>query len=394
MFETLNQASPDKILNLIKLYRDDPRASKIDLGVGVYRDETGATPVLKAVREAERRLYDSQTTKAYVAPVGDAEFNAAMVQLTLDDSVSLDRVCALQAPGGTGSLRALADLLYQANPKAKVWLSQPTWANHFAIFKAAGLQTATYPYFDATSKGVDFANMAATLRTLGSDDVVVLHGCCHNPSGADLSTEQWDEISDIAVERGFMPLIDLAYLGFGNGLQEDAYGVRRLAANLAELMLAVSCSKNFGLYRERVGCAILVAKNAEQAAISLSQLQSVTRSNYSMPPDHGGAVVKIILQDPTLTASWQEELTAMRNRMLNLRQALTAELKRKSNSSDFDFIAQHRGMFSLLGIRTPQVQVLRQDHAVYMTDDSRINIAGLRENQIEQLADILLSINT
>lgn len=392
MLETLNKASPDKILALMKWYRDDPRDQKIDLGVGIYRDETGATPVLKAVREAEKRLYDTQNTKAYVAPAGDAEFNTAMLDLVLGDTVDRERLCAAQAPGGTGALRVLADLLAQASPGAQVWLSDPTWANHPGIFQAAGFETRTYPYFDSASKSVDFAAMAATLRQLGPNDIVVLHGCCHNPCGADLSPEQWDEITDIAVERGFFPFVDLAYLGLGNGLEEDTYGVRRLAGRVAEMVVAVSCSKNFGLYRERVGCAMLMGRDADQAATALTQLLRVTRSNYSMPPDHGAALVKIILQDPELRASWESELAGMRNRMNNLRELLCAELKRKTNTGDFDFIAEHRGMFSLLGLSPQQVEALRESNAVYMTGDSRINIAGLRENQVEVFADALLAV--
>ena len=391
MFETLNEATPDKILKLIQIYRDDPRTHKIDLGVGVYRDEKGATPVLAAVREAEKRLYQSQDSKAYIGPAGDLGFNAAMTELVMADRVSADRLRAVQTPGGTGALRALADLLARTNPAARVWLSDPTWPNHKPIIRAAGFETQVYPYFDAASKGVDFDGMVATLRTLGPDDIVLLHGCCHNPCGADLSPAQWDEIADLALERGFFPWVDLAYLGFGDGLEEDAYGVRRLAGKVPEMVVAVSCSKNFGLYRDRVGCAILLANNATQADRAFGQFLNVTRSNYSMPPDHGAAVVRIILQDPQLAVRWRDELTTMRKRLLDLRQQLAAELKRKTNSADFDFVAQHRGMFSLLGLSSQRVAELRQHHAVYMVDDSRINIAGLRENQIEPFANALLS---
>lgn len=392
MFESLSLTPADGILAIMTAFRADTRPNKIDLGVGVYRDSSGNTPILASVREAEQRLHNTQTTKAYVGMAGDIEFNNAIADMIFAEHKPVDRLRMAQTPGGSGGLRALTDLLARANPTAKVWVSDPTWANHIPIIKASGFEISTYPYFDAPTGSIKFGEMCAALRKMSSNDIVVLHGCCHNPTGANLSNVQWDEVVSIAAERGFLPFIDFAYQGFGDGLDEDAYGARRMVQAVPEMVVAASCSKNFGLYRDRVGTSFVIAKSSAQADITGSQLLSVIRCNYSMPPDHGGAVVKIILQDAELKNQWHSELADMRNRMLGLRNSLATALSKKSGSDRFDFVAKHRGMFSLLGISAEQVQQLRDEHAIYMIGDSRMNIAGLSEESVERFADALVSV--
>jgi aromatic-amino-acid transaminase len=392
MFETLTLAPPDKILSLSVLYRNDPRTEKMDLGVGVYKDSEGRTLIMNAVREAEKRLYDSQTTKTYVGMGGDDGFNKGMLKLVFGEDADLSRMFACQTAGGSGALRTIADLLKKARPDATVWLSDPTWANHAPILTAGGLKTATYPYFDAATGGVRFDAMVEALKTIPAGDVVLLHGCCHNPTGANLTLEQWAVVADILVEKGLFPFVDLAYQGFGDGLEEDAASVRLLAAKVPEMAIATSCSKNFSVYRDRVGAVILMAPDAERAKIAGSQALIVTRVLYSMPPDHAAAAVRIILEDDALRANWKTELEQMRLRMLNLRTGFAEALRRQSNSSRFDFIAEHRGMFSRLGITEDQVNRLREDYGIYMVGDSRFNVAGLKEDRLEDLAKAVVSV--
>lgn len=392
MFETLTLAPPDKILSLSVLYRNDPRAEKMDLGVGVYKDSEGRTLIMNAVREAEKRLYDTQTTKTYVGMGGDDGFNKGMLKLVFGEDADLSRMFACQTAGGSGALRTIADLLKKAKPDATVWLSDPTWANHAPILTAGGLKTATYPYFDAATGGVKFDAMVEALKTIPAGDVVLLHGCCHNPTGANLTLDQWAVVADILVEKGLFPFVDLAYQGFGDGLEEDAASVRLLAAKVPEMAIATSCSKNFSVYRDRVGAVILVAPDAERAKIAGSQALIVTRVLYSMPPDHAAAAVRIILEDDALRANWKTELEEMRLRMLNLRTGFAEALRRQSNSSRFDFIAEHRGMFSRLGITEEQVNRLREEYGIYMVGDSRFNVAGLKEDRLEDLAKAVVSV--
>ncbi|MBN9073580.1 MAG: aspartate/tyrosine/aromatic aminotransferase [Rhizobiales bacterium] len=392
MFETLQPAAPDKILALIGLFRDDPRPGKIDLGVGVYKDPEGRTPIMRAVRAAEQRLYDEQTTKTYVGPAGDAAFNAAMIRLAFGDDADLSRLRAVQTPGGSGALRALAELLKRARPDATVWVSDPTWPNHVPILAAAGLKTATYPYFDARSGSVRFEEMLGALEKARRGDAVLLHGCCHNPTGANLAPDQWEVLADLLVEHELYPFVDIAYQGFGEGLEADAAGLRVLTERVPEMLIASSCSKNFSVYRDRVGAAMLLARTPAEADVALSQLLSVGRSLYSMPPDHGAAAVRIVLCDPGLRADWEGELDTMRERMIRLREKLAEALRRRSNSDRFDFIAGHRGMFSRLGLTVDQVRRLREEHAVYMVDDSRINVAGLPEDRLDDLAMAIVSV--
>lgn len=392
MFESLTLAPPDKILSLSVMYRNDPRAEKMDLGVGVYKDATGATTIMKAVREAEKRLYDGQTTKTYVGMGGDDGFNKGMIRLVFADSVSADRLFSCQTAGGSGALRTIAELLKKARPDTTVWLSDPTWANHAPIVHAAGLKTATYPYFDAATGSVRFEAMIEGLKSAKPGDTILLHGCCHNPTGANLTLDQWKIVAELLVERGLFPFVDLAYQGFGEGLDEDAASVRLLAGIVPEMAVASSCSKNFAVYRDRVGAVLLLGKDAEATKIAGSQALSVTRVLYSMPPDHGAAAVRIVLEDPALYEAWKTELEEMRSRMLNLRKGFAEALRQQSNSSRFDFIADHRGMFSRLGITEAQVDALREKFGIYMVGDSRFNVAGLKEDKLEDLAKAVVSV--
>jgi len=392
MFETLQPAPADKILALIGLYRADPRPGKVDLGVGVYKDRDGKTPVMRAVREAEKRLLQGQDTKTYLGLAGDTGFNAAMAKLAFGENADLSRIRAAQAPGGSGALRLVAELLKRTRTDATVWLSDPTWPNHMPVMRAAGLQIREYPYFDAASGAVRFKDMLAALRTAQSGDVVLLHGCCHNPTGANLDATQWTEIADLVVERGLLPFVDIAYQGFGEGLDADAAGLRVLATKVPEMVVASSCSKNFAVYRDRVGAAMILAKDGAQADVAMSQMLSAARALYSMPPDHGAAAVRIVLEDAGLRADWQAELEEMRLRMLRLRVAFAEALRRQSNSDRFDFVASHRGMFSRLGLSEAQVERLRTEHGVYMVGDSRINVAGLPEDGMDALAKAIVSV--
>ncbi|MBN9548630.1 MAG: aspartate/tyrosine/aromatic aminotransferase [Alphaproteobacteria bacterium] len=392
MFETLQPAPADKILALIGLYRNDPRPGKVDLGVGVYKDIDGKTPVMRAVREAEKRLLASQDTKTYLGLAGDTGFNAAMIKLAFGDKADHSRIRAAQAPGGSGALRLVAELLQRTRPGATVWLSDPTWPNHPPVMRAAGLQVRDYPYFDAASGSVRFDEMLAALKTANSGDVVLLHGCCHNPTGANLDATQWAKVADVLLERGLLPFVDIAYQGFGEGLDADAAGLRLLADSVPEMVVASSCSKNFAVYRDRVGAAMIMAKDGAQADVAMSQMLAAARALYSMPPDHGAAAVRMVLEDTDLRKDWETELEGMRLRMLRLRVALAEALRRQSNSDRFDFVASHRGMFSRLGLTEAQVERLRTEHAVYMVGDSRINVAGLPEGGMDDLAKAIVSV--
>ncbi|GHC69164.1 aromatic amino acid transaminase [Limoniibacter endophyticus] len=392
MFENLVMPAPDAILSLMASYRADPRTDKIDLGVGVYKDETGKTPVMRAVREAEKRLAAHQDTKTYLGLAGDVAFNAAMIDLVFGPNADKARLRAVQTPGGSGALRLLADLLNRAKPGATVWHSDPTWPNHIPILQSAQLKTQAYPYFDATTGSVRFEAMIEALMSANAGDIVLLHGCCHNPTGANLTIAQWTALADLLVEKNLFPFIDLAYQGFGDGLEEDAAGLRIVAGKVPELCVAASCSKNFGVYRDRVGAAIIMARDEAAATIAFTQMGAVARVLYSMPPDHGAAVVGIILTDADLSRIWREELDETRQRMLRLRTGLADELRKQSNSDRFDFIAEHRGMFSRLGLEKAQVERLREEHGIYIVGDSRFNVAGLPEGRLDVLAKAIVSV--
>lgn len=377
MLETLTAPAPDKIVALIGLFAADPRTDKLDLGIGVYKDAEGRTPVMRAVKAAEERLWREQTTKTYLSTLGDTSFVAAMRDLAFGDAVPAERIAGAQTPGGTGAIRQLAELIRRARPEARVWHSDPTWPNHPLILGHVGLKIATYRYYDAATGRVDFAAARADLAGAAAGDVVILHGCCHNPTGANLSLEEWKALTEDFAARGVIPFIDLAYQGFGDGLDADVAGLRHMVAALPESLVGSSCSKNFGLYRDRVGAAFVVAKDAAAAKIAEGNLGNLNRLNFSFPPDHGAKVVSIILSDPELRADWQAELEEMRLNMLDLRRQLAEALRRATNSDRFDYIAEHRGMFTQLGGTAEKVEALRKDHGIYMVGTGRINIAGL-----------------
>ena len=380
MFDALKPQVQDKILILMQMYRDDPRKDKIDLGVGVYKDATGLTPVMRAVKAAERRLWEVETTKTYTGLAGDPAFNAAMVRLILGADVP---AAAVATPGGTGAIRQGFELIRMAAPEAVVWLSNPTWPNHPSILNYLEMKTAEYRYFDAASGGLDVPGMLADLGRVAPGDVVLLHGCCHNPTGANPSAADWAAIADVLAARGAIPFVDLAYQGFGDGLEADAAATRMIAARFPEVLIAASCSKNFGIYRERTG--VLIALGGD-LGVTQGNLAYLNRQNFSFPPDHGARLVTMILADDSLRADWQAELEEVRLHMLTLRQDLADALRRATNSDRFDFVAAHRGMFSRLGLTETQVNRLRTEHGIYMVGDSRINIAGLNAATIPVLA--------
>ncbi len=390
MFETLKPQPQDKILALIQMFKDDPRPAKIDLGVGVYKDATGLTPVMRAVKAAERKLWEVEITKTYTGLAGEPAFNAAMVQMILGQGFT-ERAASVATPGGTGALRQAMELIRMAAPDATVWLSNPTWPNHPSILKYLGMNMAEYRYFDAATRGVDFAGLMEDLTAVKSGDAVLLHGCCHNPTGANLSAEQWAEVAKLLAARAAIPFIDLAYQGFGDGLDADAAATRMIAANFPEVLIAASCSKNFGIYRERTGILIALG-DISRRMVAQANLNYLNRQNYSFPPDHGARLVTMILEDATLRADWMAELEEMRHNMLGLRQLLADELRRATNSDRFDFVANHRGMFSRLGLTEAQVETLRRDHGIYMVSDSRINVAGLNARTVPILATAIASV--
>jgi aspartate/tyrosine/aromatic aminotransferase len=390
MLNALHAQPQDKILQLIQMYKDDPRDTKIDLGVGVYKDATGLTPVMRAVKAAEKQLWDSEKTKTYTGLAGEPAYAEAMQNLLLDGVVPADRLSAVATPGGTGAIRQALELIKLASPDATVWLSNPTWPNHPSIIKYLGMKMAEYRYFDSESRGVDFDGMMADLAAVKPGDVVLLHACCHNPTGANLTLPQWTAVADLLEKTGAIPFVDIAYQGFGDGLEADAAGMRLLAGRLPEVLIAASCSKNFGIYRERTGILIAISPKADMRAVVQGNLAFLNRQNFSFPPDHGARLVTMILNDPELRADWQAELEEVRLNMLTLRTELATELRRLSGSDRFGFLAQHRGMFSRLGATPEQVETLRRDHGIYMVGDSRMNIAGLNARTVPILAKAII----
>ena len=392
MFESLEPASADAILGLIGEHRADPRPEKIDLGVGVYRNVAGETPVMDVVKKAEHRLVGTQTSKAYIGTAGDPEFNAAMQELMFADAVSADRLSTIQTPGGSASLRVAAGLLLRANPDAVLWVSDPTWNNHTPLLGGAGLKLKTYPYYDAESNSIRFDEMLHALRGADSGDIVLLHACCHNPSGLDPSEEQWRAIADVIVERGLLPFVDMAYLGFAYDLETDAFAVRHLASRVPEMLVSTSCSKNFGLYRDRVGTLTMLAVDADRCGIVNSQANSFVRTMYSVPPDHGAAVVSIILNDPELRAEWVAELDGMRERLSGMGALLHDALQAKAPNHDFSHLLHSKGMFCFLGVTPEQVDRLKKDFGIYMVGSSRINVAGITPGNVDYLASSIAAV--
>lgn len=393
MFSHLPTPTLDPILSLSVAYRNDPRAEKVDLGIGVYRNSQGETPIMRSIAKAQDIVVATQTTKAYVGLAGCEEFNQSMVNLLLAGTSAMDRVAAIQTPGASGALRMLGDLMRIAQPETTIWITDPSYVNHKPVMEAAGLKVRYYAYFSRDTKQVDIARMLEDLAQAGPKDVVLLHGCCHNPTGADIDFAAWQEITKLAQKNGFIPFVDIAYQGFGDGLEEDAKGLRYMADNVEEMLITTSCSKNFGLYRERTGAAIVVGKNAQDVVNAKGKLLTLARSTYTMPPDHGAALVKTILQNQELTAIWKQELSEMQQRLLNLRKTLCNQLRNQHNTSQFDFIESHKGMFTVLGFTAEQMTQLREQYGIYGVGDGRINIAGLSEKHIPYVAEAIVNIS-
>lgn len=395
MFNTLETQTPDALLAVMQAFAADPSTDKLDLGVGVYRNSAGITPVMAAVRAGEQKLLAAQNSKVYVGAAGNRPFAAFIEELTLGaghPARTAGRVVTLQTPGGCGAVRLAAEIVNRTTKGARVLVSDPTWANHIPLLGGAGLVVDTYPYYEVSSGTVVFDAMVATIERLPRGNVVLLQASCHNPTGADLTSEQWEVLAELLERKGLVPLLDLAYQGLGVSLDADAAAIRMLAARLPEVLIAVSCSKNFGLYRERVGAVIAIAETQKAATIVMSHLQALARRMYSMPPDHGAAIVATIAADPALRQQWADELEAMRLRVQTLRNALAAALAQEFGSSRFDFIKGQRGMFSLLGLSPASVKQLAAEHHVYMAPDSRSNIAGLPEPQVERLAKAIRAV--
>ena len=390
MLGNLKPQAPDKILALMGEFKADPRQGKIDLGVGVYKDADGHTPIMRAVKAAEQRMLDTETTKTYSALSGEPDFQKAMAELILGPGYKPELTAVLATVGGTGAIRQALELARMANPDLRVFVSDPTWPNHISIMNFMGLPVQTYRYFDNATRSVDFEGMKADLAKVKKGDVVLLHGCCHNPTGANLTIGQWAEAADILEKTGATPLIDLAYQGFGDGLEEDAAGTRLIASRIPEVLIAASCSKNFGIYRERTGCLLAQCKDAATKDLAQGAMAFLNRQTYSFPPFHGAKIVATVLNTPELRADWMAELEEVRGGMLRLRQQLADELAQLSGSDRFAFIATHRGMFSRLGASPEVVQKLKDDFAIYMVGDSRLNIAGLNDATVPILARAII----
>lgn len=382
MFDALSRQPDDALLALIGLYRQDPRPGKVDLGVGVYRDEEGRTPVFRAVKAAERRLLDGQDSKSYLGLEGDTLYLDRLWDLVGGEAGTRVAAAGVQTPGGSGALRLAADLALRGGAK-RMWIGTPSWPNHAGIFGAAGLEIATYPFFDTATQTVLFDRMMSALDGAEAGDVALLHASCHNPTGAPLSAAQWAEIAAVLEKRGVLPLIDIAYQGFGRGLDEDAAGLRHVVSSVPESLVAVSSSKSFGLYRERTGAIFAVAASAEAADLARSNLMGLARTSYSMPPDHGAAVVRTILDDAALTRDWKDELDGMRARINGIRRALAAGLRGAWPA--LEAVERQEGMFSLLPLTEAEVLRLRSEHAIYMPTSGRVNIAGLRTAGVEDV---------
>ncbi len=393
MFETLTALPPDAILKLIAEHQNDPRENKVDLGVGVYRNEFGKTPVLCSVKKAEKHILDHQQSKSYTGSAGDQSFNDAIQELVFgEESIGNERITTLQTPGGSGSLRVAASLILRAGPDASVWVSDPTWNNHVPLLGGAGIRLKTYPYYDAQTGRLRIDDLLETLRQIPAGDIVLFHACCHNPTGVDPTQEQWQQIASIVAERRLVPFIDAAYLGLANGLETDAYPIRLMAKRSEEMIVSASCSKNFGLYRDRVGSLSFVSADAATRKIVYSQACQIVRTLYSVPPDHGAAAVNCILRDAQLRAEWTNELGEMCQRLKSVRKWLVDALRERVPGHDFSHIESANGMFSYLGISPEQVTRLKTDYGIYMEGMGRINVAGITEGNVDYLADSIAQV--
>ncbi|MAD92154.1 MAG: aromatic amino acid aminotransferase [Gammaproteobacteria bacterium] len=392
MFESLELLSTDAILGLIAEYKNDTRLEKIDLGVGVYRTMDGKTPVLNVVKKAEQMLVNDQESKVYIGTAGSANFNSEIQKLIFGEIDLNDRMVTIQAPGGSGSLRVAAEMILRASPSSSVWVSEPTWANHMPLLSSAGVSIKPYPYYDFEKHVIKFDEMLDTLRNASASDIVLLHACCHNPTGLDLSKDQWQLLTDIVIERDLIPFVDIAYQGFADGLDEDVYGIRHMTKFVSEMIVSSSCSKNFGLYRDRVGALSILAKDKDSKRIIDSQINNVVRTIYSVPPDHGAAVVSLILNNEKLRNEWILELAEMRERLKSMRIMLYELLLAKAPKYDFSHLVRATGMFCFLGVTEEQVKELKKDFGIYMVNSSRINIAGITPRNVNYLANSIIDV--
>jgi len=395
MFQSISTAPPDPILGLTEAFKKDTHTDKINLGVGVYQDASGTTPILDCVRQAEQRLLSEETTKSYLGIDGIPKYGQQVRELLWGDSheiVTGKRAVTAQTPGGTGALRVAADFIHSELPKARIWCSQPTWANHGNVFAAAGVATESYPYFDAPSNGLDLDSMLEALRNIPAGEVVLLHACCHNPTGIDPSPEQWKAIAEVIAQCELLPLVDFAYQGFGDGLNEDQQGLLTLCEHCKDLLICTSFSKNFGLYRERVGALTTVASDPDVAGSVLSQIKRCIRANYSNPPAHGAAIVSTILADAPLRQTWESELSEMRERVNGMRTLFVQTMQSLNVDHDFTFIEKQRGMFSFSGLSRLQVDELRNRHSIYVVGSGRVNVAGMTEANMPQLCEAIAAV--
>ncbi|HHF6221328.1 TPA: amino acid aminotransferase [Haemophilus influenzae] len=392
MFEHIKAAPADPILGLGEAFKSETRENKINLGIGVYKDAQGTTPIMRAVKEAEKRLFDKEKTKNYLTIDGIADYNEQTKALLFgkdSEVIKSNRARTVQSLGGTGALRIAAEFIKRQTKAQNVWISTPTWPNHNAIFNAVGMTIREYRYYDAERKALDWDHLLEDLSQASEGDVVLLHGCCHNPTGIDPTPEQWQELAALSAKNGWLPLFDFAYQGLANGLDEDAYGLRAFAANHKELLVASSFSKNFGLYNERVGAFTLVAENASTA---LTQVKSIIRTLYSNPASHGGATVATVLNDTQLRQEWENELTEMRERIKKMRHLFVQLLKEYSAEQDFSFIMEQNGMFSFSGLSPEQVDRLKEEFAIYAVRSGRINVAGITEDNIRYLCESIVKV--
>jgi len=389
MLDRLDQQPPDALLALIKLYEADPRPTKIDLGVGVYRTADGATPVFRSIKAAEKRLVEEQPTKAYLGPEGDMGFVRALMPHIFGDALPTDgRIDGMQTPGGTGAVRLAVALAAKAGVQ-KIWMGTPSWPNHAQILADCGMEMGTFNHA-ASNGSADMAALREVIANAGKDDAVLLHGACHNPTGVDYTNQEWDEIAALLKDSGILPIVDLAYQGLGDGMEEDAYGVRAVISAVPEALVAYSCDKNFGLYRDRVGAVYAIGASADDVTRIMSNGASLARANWSMPPDHGAAAVRTILEDEALTADWLAEVEEMRQRIGQVREKLAAS----SNAGGVDLtpLGKQKGMFAMLPVSKEQVQQLREHHGVYMAGSGRINVAGLTMGNIDAFVAALADV--
>ncbi|MBJ7539990.1 amino acid aminotransferase [Marinomonas transparens] len=396
MFKHLQAVSGDPLLALIIAHKQDPNPNKIDLGVGVYKDDNGHTPILNSVKKAEAILLEQEDSKSYLGIYGATEFEPIIQNLVLGENneiITSKRIRSTQTPGGTGALKVAADFISANLKDARLWVSDPTWGNHESIFNSAGVEVKAYPYYDPATNGLRFDAMMATLEAEANEgDVLLLHACCHNPTGIDLQKEHWEVITEFVKKRGLLPLVDAAYQGFGDGLDEDLAGLRHMASRVPNMLIANSFSKNFGIYRDRCGGLSVIADTAEEANNAFSIIGQAIRANYSMPPAHGAAVVYTIMNDPKLKAEWEEEVTAMRDRINGLRKKLVDKLASSGVSKNFAFIQDQRGMFSYSGLTIEQVRTLRSEYAIYIADTGRMSIAGVSDTNIDYLCESIAKV--